>query len=113
TVHIRHRHKYSDVALPRERRFYFRTADGHSLPPAATMREFGTAVGGLAPESLQFHLERGDFSRWLGRTITDAEFATEVASWEDELAAHQAAEVERIRRRIVTAVHERYLDGPG
>ncbi|PRC59139.1 HAD family hydrolase, partial [Mycobacterium sp. ITM-2017-0098] len=42
TVHIRHRHKYSDVALPRERRFYFRTADGHSLPPAATMREFGT-----------------------------------------------------------------------
>lgn len=113
TVHIRHRHKYSDVALPRERRFYFRTADGQSVSPAGTMREFSTAVGRLAPESLQFHLERGDFSRWLGRTITDTEFAAEVATWEDELAAHRAAEVERVRRQIISAVQQRYLDGPG
>lgn len=113
TVHIRHRHKYSDVALPRERRFYFRPTDGQSISPASTMREFGAAVSHLSPESLQFHLERGDFSRWLGHTITDAELASEVASWEDELAAHRAAEVEGIRRQIVTAVQQRYLDGPG
>jgi phosphoglycolate phosphatase (TIGR01487 family) len=112
TVHIRHRHKYSDVALPKERRFYFRTADGQSVPPASTMREFGAAVSRLAPEALQFHVERGDFSRWLGRIIADSELAAEVATWEDELAAHQAAAVERIRRQIVTAVNQRYLDGP-
>lgn len=112
TVHIRHRHKYSDVALPKERRFYFRPAEGQVLPPASTMREFGIAVNQLAPESLEFHLERGDFSRWLKRTLIDTEFAAEVASWEDQLAARRAADIERIRAHIVAAVQQRYLGGP-
>lgn len=113
TAHIRHRHKYVDVALPRERRFYFRAEDGQSVTPAATMRDFGEAILRLTPESLQFHLERGDFSRWLGHTIADTELAAEVACWEDELAAHQAAEIERVRRQIADAVRTRYLEGRG
>lgn len=113
TVHTRHRHKYADIALPRERRFYFRVVDGQSISPAATMGDFSAAVSRLAPEALRFHLERGDFSRWLEHTITDSELATEVASWEDELAAHRAAEVERVRGQIVRAVNDRYLDGRG
>lgn len=59
TLHIRHRHKYAQVALPKERRFYFRSAGGQSLPPAATMPEFRAAVSRLDPEALEFHLERG------------------------------------------------------
>ncbi|GAB3217442.1 HAD-IIB family hydrolase [Mycolicibacterium hippocampi] len=108
TLHIRHRHKYAQVALPKERRFYFRSAGGQSLPPAATMPEFRAAVSRLDPEALEFHLERGDFARWLDRIVSDKDLAAEVASWEDELAAHRAAEVERIRHRIVRAVDERY-----
>ncbi|MGP4057303.1 HAD hydrolase family protein [Mycobacterium sp. 4D054] len=113
TSHIRHRHKYADVALPQERRFYFQPTDGQAPAPAATMREFGEAMIRLAPETLRFHLERGDFSRWLRHTIADAELAAEVASWEDELAAHHAAEAERIRTRISHAVQKRYLEAPG
>ncbi|WP_460357257.1 type IV secretory system conjugative DNA transfer family protein [Mycobacterium sp. ZZG] len=113
TSHIRHRHKYADVALPQERRFYFQPTDGQSPAPAATMREFGEAMIRLAPETLRFHLERGDFFRWLRHTIADAELAAEVASWEDELAAHHAAEAERIRTRISHAVQKRYLEAPG
>ena len=36
TTHVRHRHKYADVSLPRERRFYFRPIDGQVVAAAGT-----------------------------------------------------------------------------
>lgn len=113
TAHVRHRHKYADVALPRERRFYFHSVDGQSIAPAGTMEEFGAALRRLTPQALEFHLERGDFSRWLERIINDRKLAAEVASWEDEMAAHRAAEVERVRQQLIRAVRDRYLDDRG
>ena len=110
TAHVRHRHKYADVCLPNERRFYFRPVDGQHIAAAATMHDFGAAIRDLDPQALHYHLERGDFSRWLESTIADKEFAAQVAAWEDELLAHQAADLERIRHRLVQAVEERYLD---
>ncbi|MBS4730703.1 HAD hydrolase family protein [Mycobacterium sp. SM1] len=112
TTHVRHRHKYADISLPDERRFYFHPVDGQYVAPAATMHDFGTAIRHLDPQALRFHLERGDFSRWLESTIADKDFAAHVAAWEDELLAHQAAELERIRHRLAQAVEERYLDTP-
>lgn len=110
TAHVRHRHKYSDVTLPRERRFYFQTAQGHPVATAATMREFGAAVRDLDAAALQFHLERGDFSHWLDTTIADKDMAAQVAVWEDQLLARRAVELERIRQQLVRAVQERYLE---
>ena len=49
TAHVRHRHKYADITLPRERRFYFRPIDGQTISAAGTMGEFSTAVGHLDP----------------------------------------------------------------
>ncbi len=112
TMHVRHRHKYADVSLPRERWFYFRPIDGRVVGAAGTMGHFCTAVGHLDPRALQYHLERGDFSRWLDNTIADKELAAQVAVWEDELLAHRAADLERIRRQLVEAVEQRYLDSP-
>jgi hydroxymethylpyrimidine pyrophosphatase-like HAD family hydrolase len=110
TAHVRHRHKYADVSLPKERRFYFHSMDGQPIAAAATLQEFRTAVAHLDPPALQYHLERGDFSRWLDSTIADKELATQVAAWEDQLLAHRAADLERLRRQLVRAVDERYLD---
>lgn len=109
TTHVRHRHKYAEVSLPRERRFYFRPVDGQVVAAAGTMGDFCTAVGHLDPGALQYHLERRDFSRWLDDTIADKEFAAQVAVWEDELLVHRAADLERIRRQMVQAVEHRYL----
>jgi CheB methylesterase len=103
TTHVRHRHKYADVALPKGRRFYFQAIDDQSVPAAATMHDFRTA-----PQALQYHLERGDFSRWLEGTIADKDLAAQVAAWEDELLAHPAAHLERIRHQLVQAVEQRY-----
>ncbi|MGA9676917.1 MAG: chemotaxis protein CheB [Mycobacterium sp.] len=108
TTHVRHRHKYADVALPKERRFYFQAIDGQSVPAAATMHDFRTALTHLNPQALQYHLERGDFSRWLEGTIADKDLAAQVAAWEDELLAHSAAHLERIRHQLVRAVEQRY-----
>ncbi|MGO9506278.1 MAG: HAD hydrolase family protein [Mycobacterium sp.] len=106
TAHVRHCHKYADIRLPQERRFYFHTADG--IAPAATMHEFSSSVKHLDEPALEYHLERGDFSRWLDGTIADKELATRVAAWEDELEARRAADVERIRQKLIQAVEERY-----
>ena len=57
---------------------------------------------------LQYHLERGDFSRWLEGTIADKDLAAQVAVWEDELLAHRAPHLERIRHQLVRAVEQRY-----
>ena len=71
TTHVRHRHKYADICLPQERRFYFHITDGQVIAPAATMRDFSTAVRHLDQRTLEYHLERGDFSRRLDGTIAD------------------------------------------
>jgi hypothetical protein len=94
------------------RRFYFRPIDGQVIAAAGTMNDFRTAVRHLDPRALEYHLERGDFSRWLDDTIADKELAAQVAVWEDELLAHQAADLERIRRQLVQAVEQRYLASP-
>jgi hydroxymethylpyrimidine pyrophosphatase-like HAD family hydrolase len=109
TIHVRHRHKYADVRLPPERRFYFHATNGDSIAAAATMHDFSNAVRHLDQQALEYHLERGDFSRWLDGTIADKDLAARVAAWEDELGAHRAVDVERIRDQLVHAVEKRYL----
>ncbi|MGB8389486.1 HAD-IIB family hydrolase [Mycobacterium sp.] len=109
TEHVRHRHKYADVRLPNERRFYFHATDGQYVRPAATMQEFRTALCHLDQRALQYHLDRGDFSRWLDGAIADSDFAQQVAAWEDEVLARRAADLERIRHQLVRTLDERYL----
>lgn len=112
TEHVRHRRKYADVRLPDDRRFYFHTSDGHVIRPAATMEEFRSTIGRLDQRTLQYHLDRGDFSRWLDGTIADRDFARQVAAWEDEVSARHAADIERMRNQLAHAIDERYLLEP-
>ena len=85
---------------------------GWVVGAAGSMGDFCAAVGHLDPRALQYHLERGEFSRWLDDIIADKELAMQVAVWEDELLAHRAADLERIRRELVQAVEQRYLELP-
>lgn len=108
TTHVRHRRKYEDTSLPGDRCFYFRnTGDGPAV--AENIAQFRMHLSRLNSEVLEYHLERRDFSRWLEGTIGDRELASQVAEWEDQLQAHRAADLERIRRHVLTAVEERYL----
>jgi hypothetical protein len=113
TTHVRHRHKYADIRLPPERRFYFHSTSGESIAAAATMHDFCNAIRHLDQQAFEYHLERGDFSHWLDGTIADKDLAVRVAGWEDELEAHRGADLERIRDQLVQAVERRYLPSEG
>jgi len=51
------------------------------------MHDFRTAVRRLDSQALQYHLDRGNFSRWLEDTIADKHLAARVVGWEGDPAA--------------------------
>ncbi len=106
TSHVRHRHKYADRQLPEYRRFHFRVRGEPVV--AGTLNEFRAAVRHVDADVLEYHLARGDLSRWLETTVADKELAARVAAFERDLAARRTAELERIRKQIAVAVADRY-----
>lgn len=109
TAHVRHRHKYADQTLPPPRRFYFHVTHGEPIV-AATLNEFRATVHHCDPAVLEYHLVRGDLSRWLKGTIADQQLGALVAALESDLAGRRAADIERVRRELVRAITERYVE---
>ncbi len=107
TAHVRHRHKYADKTLPESRRFYFHS-EAPDVETAGTVREFSRQLAWLPPDIVEFHAERGDFSRWFRDALADSDAADEIADAEEHLAAQRAATIERVRRRIIESVDRRY-----
>jgi hypothetical protein len=104
--HVRHQHKYSATPLPPHRRSYFHTTG--ELATAATLNEFSRRIGHCDPAVLDYHLARGDFSRWITGAIADHSLGRQLAGIESELSNRHAAELERARHRIIHAIDIRY-----
>ena len=52
--------------VPPERAFYFYTGVGRPLGVVAnSLKEFGALIKSVEVSSLEFHLDRGDFERWV------------------------------------------------
>lgn len=105
--HVRHQHKYAAAPLPPHRRFYFRDQDPTSA--AATVEEFRNRISHADSAILDYHLGRGDFSRWVSGTLADGAFADELARIEREMTDRHAAAVEHAREEICRAIEQRYL----
>jgi hypothetical protein len=74
--HIRHLHKYLRAPLPDYKRFYFHDQNQQYLGfSAASLWEFREILHDLPMASLQYHLQRGDFERWLGDVLHDEDLA--------------------------------------
>ena len=78
---------------------------------------FISAVGQLAPAGawgqadpkvIEFHLARGDFSRWFAGTIRDRRLATLAAALERDLLRHRTMDIERARERLVAHIKDSY-----
>jgi hydroxymethylpyrimidine pyrophosphatase-like HAD family hydrolase len=84
TPHVRHREKYADVPVPDNRAFVF-SANGLSGVQARTLREFvaGLEQSGSA-STVDGHLRRSDFSRWIRDVYGDHALASELATLEDQ-----------------------------
>ncbi|GAB4446674.1 MAG: HAD-IIB family hydrolase [Chloroflexi bacterium OHK40] len=104
--HIRHLHKYLRAPLPYERRFFFHNAQGSYLgQSAANLWEFRVALGTLPLGSLRYHLERGDFERWVRQVLHDDELAARL----NKLARRHLAG-EALRSALVSVVGDRYAE---
>ncbi|MEM2104326.1 MAG: hypothetical protein QW717_05490 [Candidatus Bathyarchaeia archaeon] len=65
--------------VPREKAFYFFTSIGnYTGENASSLKEFMEKIGKVDVKSLEFHLQRGDFERWMAEVLQDEKLAQEI-----------------------------------
>jgi hypothetical protein len=65
--------------LPREKAFYFFTSIGNYTGMSAdSLEEFVKKILEVNTKSLDFHLYRGDFQRWIEGTLEDKALSDEI-----------------------------------
>jgi hypothetical protein len=65
--------------VPREKAFYFFTSIGnYTGTSASSLKEFMGKINEVNPKSLEFHLSRGDFEKWVTEVLQDQELAGEI-----------------------------------
>jgi hypothetical protein len=87
TPHVRHLAKYVDIPVPESRSFVFWRNGVMTGERARTLREFVTILERSSVSSLDAHLRRGDFSRWIGDVFGDYPLAKAVKAIEQDYAS--------------------------
>jgi len=65
--------------VPREKAFYFFTSIGnYTGMSASSLKEFMGRINEVNPKSLEFHLGRGDFEKWVAEVLQDPELAGDI-----------------------------------
>lgn len=103
TAHVRHRHKYADLPVPRAQQFVFSRAPG--LPAAASLAGLAAMLEQLPPAALDHHLRHHDFSRWLSDVFRDDALARAVRDIEHAFRSGRTGDA---AGPIVGAIRERY-----
>ena len=63
----------------REEAFYFFSSIGNYIgDSAASLEEFSEKIKEVNSKSLEFHLYRGDFEKWVDEVLGDAELAKKI-----------------------------------
>ena len=89
--------------LPKEQAFYFFTCVGNYTGEcAASFEEFLEKIKEIDIKSLEFHLYRGDFDKWIAEILEDKELAEEVLNLWDITPTRDV-----LRKRLVTIVSKR------
>jgi hypothetical protein len=59
-------------SVPREKAFYFFTSIGnYTGESASSLKEFMEKINEVNVKSLEFHLYRGDFEKWIDEVLED------------------------------------------
>ncbi|MGB9676508.1 MAG: DUF5752 family protein [Candidatus Bathyarchaeales archaeon] len=70
--------------FPREKAFYFFTSIGnYTGESAASLKEFMKKIKEVNVKSLEFHLYRGDFEKWISEVLEDKELAEAIKKLRD------------------------------
>lgn len=93
-------------ALSREKAFYFFTSIGnYAGESAASLEEFAKKILDVKIKSLEFHLYRGDFERWIADTLEDNTLAKKFR----ELKTSKPIGID-LRDRLYLLVSKHYKD---
>jgi alpha-amylase len=82
--------------LPPEKAFHFRSDYGYTGYSAFSLDEFAEQLEVVPADSISYHLQRDDFSRWLSEVIGDPRLAREMKG---KTQRHEIAETVDKRRR--------------
>ena len=103
TERRRHRRKYAEGDFG-PCSFYFRGPDGALNLKAQNLQTFVDLASGVDDGTWEFHLRRGDLSRWMADCVKDPELAAVV----DAVAADSALAPAESRHRVIEEVNARY-----
>jgi hypothetical protein len=79
--------------VPYEKGFHFYTALGNYTGETATSLEaFERKIQAVPAASVNFHMQRGDFQKWIENTLGDAELAKRISLIESSLSAEDLRE---------------------
>ena len=96
----RHSRKYIEGNLGKNRSFYFRGPAGKLNLRAQNLHLFTDLADGVDDETWKFHLERGDYSKWLRAEIKDDELVSEIDAIERDVTMTPAASRAAVRASI-------------
>lgn len=90
--------------LPREKAFYFFTSIGNYTGESATsLKEFMEKINQVNVKSLEFHLYRGDFERWITEVLEDNKLAEDIGKLQKTKSLG-----EYLRNQLYAIVSKRY-----
>ena len=90
--------------LSKENAFYFFTSIGnYTGESVASLEEFLGKIREIDIRSLEFHLSRRDFEKWIAETLEDKELATEIGHLQNLGPTGDA-----LRNQLIVTVSKRY-----
>ena len=88
--------------VPYANGFHFFTSIGvYTGETAISLEHFTREIQTIPIESIEFHVERGDFQKWIAGALGDDELAGEIVCIEKNLSG------EPLRKRLFTVLNER------
>ena len=105
TPHVRHKTKYVDVQLAGGQEFVF-TDNGQAIaPPARSLKQFVISLPSIPAASLDGHVRRGDFSRWIADVFHDHRLASDVRKVEQR---YRLGHLDDVRQSLARLIQDRY-----
>ncbi len=90
--------------VPREKAFYFFTSIGnYTGESASSLKEFMAKLPFLNVKTVEFHVYRGDFEKWVVEVLGDGVLAEEIAALREG-----GLRAEQLRSQLSAVVSKRY-----